>query len=108
MTVAKPLAHHVYFTLKDRSEAAIDGLIEACRTYLSAHPGCLYFGAGKLNPELARPVNDREFDVALIVVFESKAAHDAYQDHPRHLQFINENRDNWERVRVFDADLTAT
>ena len=97
------LAHSVYFSLKDPSEAAIAGLVGACQEYLSSHPGTVYFGCGTLEPTLARPVNDRDFDVALIVVFESKEAHDAYQEAPLHQKFIAENRETWAKVRVFDA-----
>ncbi len=97
------LAHSVYFSLKDPSEAAINKLVGACQAYLSSHPGIAYFGCGTLEPTLARPVNDRDFDVALIVVFESKEAHDAYQEAPLHLKFIAENRESWAKVRVFDA-----
>ena len=97
------LAHSVYFSLKDPSEAAINKLVGACQAYLSSHPGTVYFGCGTLEPTLARPVNDRDFDVALIVVFESKEAHDAYQEAPLHQKFIAENRETWAKVRVFDA-----
>jgi len=41
--------------------------------------------------------------VALCVVFTDKAAHDAYQAHPRHARFIAEHSCNWRQVRVFDA-----
>ena len=51
-------------------------------------------------------MNDKQFDVALHVVFESRAAHDQYQVHPRHVKFIEENKPNWATVRVFDADLS--
>ena len=34
-----------------------------------------------------------------------KAAHDTYQDHPRHLRFIEENKELWSKVRVFDSYL---
>jgi hypothetical protein len=97
----------VYFSLKDRSPAAIESLVEACHKYLTGHPGTLFFAVGTLTPDLARPVNDREFDVALQVVFASRAAHDAYQVAPRHLQFIEENKPNWAKVRVFDADVSC-
>jgi hypothetical protein len=43
------------------------------------------------------------FDVALVLVFESQAAHDRYQEAPRHNQFIAEQSANWAQVRVFDA-----
>ena len=99
------LAHMVYFTLHDASEAKIQELVEACKKYLDDHPGVIYFSAGTLNQELARPVNDRGYEVALNVVFDSKASHDIYQTAPRHLQFINEQKPNWKQVRVFDSDL---
>ena len=99
------LGHMVYFTLKDNSPAAIQKLIESARKYLAGHPGTVFFAVGTLVPDLKREVNDREFDVALQVVFLSRAAHDAYQVHPRHVQFIEENRPNWAKVRVFDADV---
>ncbi len=97
------LAHNVYFSLNDRSEAARARLVEACRKYLPSHPGIVLFACGTLVPDLAREVNDRDFDVALHVVFRDRAAHDHYQTTPAHMQFIAENKDNWRRVRVFDS-----
>ncbi len=60
-----------------------------------------------LAEELNREVNVCDFDVALYVVFANKAAHDQYQTHPRHLQFIDEFKSLWDSVRVFDAYLAA-
>jgi hypothetical protein len=100
------LGHMVYFTLKDRSPAAVQKLLADCHKYLTDHPGTVFFAAGTLVPDLTRPVNQTDFDVALQVVFESRAAHDAYQAAPRHLQFIEENKPNWAQVRVFDADVS--
>jgi hypothetical protein len=97
------LAHNVYFTLKDRSEAPVKDLVAACKKSLAAHPGIVFFACGLREPELSRPVNDLEFDVSLHIVFETKAAHDAYQDAPLHHKFVNECRDNWAKVRVFDS-----
>jgi hypothetical protein len=97
------LAHNVYFTLKDRSAAAKAKLVAACKKYLTGHPGEVFFAAGTLCEELDRPVNDRQFDVALHVIFESKAHQDAYQTAPRHLEFIQEGKPNWATVRVFDS-----
>jgi hypothetical protein len=99
------LAHMVYFTLKDRSPEAVGGLIQACHRYLNDHPGTVYFSVGSLTPDLAREVNDREFDVALNVVFKNRKAHDDYQVAPRHNQFLAEQKANWAKVRVFDSNL---
>jgi hypothetical protein len=99
------LAHMVYFSLNNPTPQATQELLAACRKYLSGHPGTEYFSVSTLNRELARPVNDHQFDVALNMVFENREAHDAYQVHPKHLQFIEENKSNWKLVRVFDSDL---
>ena len=99
----RQLIHNVYFTLKDGTPESIQQLVAACDKYLSGHPGLVYYAAGPLVPELARPVNVRDFHVGLCVVFESKQTHDNYQIAPRHLQFIEENKPTWGQVRVFDS-----
>ena len=101
-----PLSHAVYFTLKDRSTAARDALVAACRKHLTGHPGAVAFTVGTCS-SYDRQVNDREYDVALEIIFESHAAHDAYQTAERHTQFIAEQATNWSRVRVFDTDLAC-
>jgi hypothetical protein len=99
----KMLSHDVYFALNESTPEARQKLVEACKKYLSGHPGEVFFTVGVLAEEFARPVNDREFDVALHIVFADKAAHDKYQDAPRHHQFIDENKAGWKKVRVFDS-----
>ena len=97
------LAHNVYFSLNDSSEPAKFKLVAACKKYLAGHPGTVFFAAGVLASELDRPVNDRDFDVSLHVIFDSKASHDRYQKDARHLKFIEENSSGWKKVRVFDS-----
>jgi hypothetical protein len=97
------LAHNVYFSLKDNSAASKAKLLDACRKYLTGHPGAVFFAVGTLAEHLNRPVNDREFDVALHVVFQTEADQDAYQVAQRHTQFVEANKDNWKKVRVFDS-----
>jgi hypothetical protein len=101
------LGHMVYFKLQDNSAPAIDRMIKACKTHLSGHEGTVFFAVGTVVPDLTREVNQRDFDVALQVVFESREAHDRYQVHERHQRFINENKPNWSNVRVFDADISC-
>jgi succinylarginine dihydrolase len=101
------LSHDVFFSLKDASEAAKAKLVAACQRHLTAHEGTVFFSVGTLASDFKRDVNDRDFDVALHVTFKDKAAHDKYQDHPRHTQFIEENKDNWKKVRVFDSYVAA-
>jgi hypothetical protein len=97
------LAHNVYFTLKDDSQAAQNRLVDSCYQCLRDHPGVVFFAAGTLAEELDRTVNVRDFHVGLHVVFKTRQFHDKYQTADNHLQFIEENKDNWQHVRVFDT-----
>jgi hypothetical protein len=96
----------VYFKLKDASGAARARLVAACKLYLTGHEGTVSFATGTLAGDMKREVNDQNFDVSLHIVFANKAAHDKYQDHPRHLKFVEDNKENWEKVRVFDSYLS--
>lgn len=97
--------HNVYFTLNDDSNEAQDRLVAECQKYLTDHPGTIHFAVGKRQEASQRDVNDQDFQVALNIVFADQAAHDAYQIAPRHQQFVDDNRENWKTVRVFDAEL---
>lgn len=101
------LAHNVFFTLNDDSTDAQDQLVAACHKYLKDHAGVVFFAAGKLVSDLTREVNDQAFQVALHVIFQDRASHDAYQVAATHLQFIEENKANWKQVRVFDSNVTS-
>lgn len=98
------IVHNVYFALNDNSPAAVQHLLGECRKYLEGHSGVVHFSCGTVCASLTRPVNVRDFDVALHVIFRSMADHDAYQVHARHQQFIAENKANWKQVRVFDTE----
>lgn len=101
--MTKRLVHAVFFRLSDASESACDALIAAATEHLDGHDGCLSFGVGRRAECYTRDVNDDSFHVALNVVFESQAAHDRYQEHPRHVAFIEGQSSNWAEVRVFDS-----
>jgi len=98
-----PVIHNVFFSLKDKSEANSQKLVDACKKYLSKQPGITYFSCGVLAKDLNRPVNDLDWDVGLHIAFTDKAAHDKYQDDAEHKKFIDENKENWAKVRVFDT-----
>ena len=100
---APALAHNVYFTLYDNSEAARDKLVADCYKYLRDHPGITCFAAGTIVEEHVREVNVRGWDVGLHIVFASKQHHDQYQKAADHLKFIEENNKNWQAVHVYDT-----
>lgn len=97
------LAHNVFFSLKDTSQAKVDELVAACKKYLNVQPGIVFFAAGPRVPDLTRDVNVQDWHVGLHLVFVDKAAHDAYQDDPTHNRFIDEMKGNWAGVKVFDS-----
>ena len=93
--------HTVYFNLTDDArqnpDAFVDGLrkmavIEDLRQFVIASP------AGT-----DRPVMDNDYDYSLHTAFDDSPAHDRYQAHPIHLQFIEDCAQYWTRVRVFDS-----
>jgi hypothetical protein len=102
---SEPLAHIVFFTLTEPNDDNRSKLIEACKKYLDKHDGVVYFGVGVNAPEYDREVNDRDYDVALHLIFETAKHQDAYQTHPRHVKFVEECQGLWKKVRVFDSRL---
>jgi hypothetical protein len=100
------IVHNVFFTLFDNSCQARQKLVDSCKQHLSGHPGEVYFSVGVLCDPLSRPVNDRQFDVGLHVVFRTLADHEAYQQDPRHIRFIEDNKPTWKNVRVFDSEVS--
>lgn len=95
--------HDVYFTLQESTPETRQALVDACHEYLSGHDGTLLFAVGTRAREMERDVNDTAFDVSLHIHFEDEAAHAAYQEHPRHQEFIATMNANWKTVRVFDS-----
>lgn len=100
-----PLAHIVFFTLAESNDENREKLLAGCKKYLNGHEGVVYFGVGVNAPEYDREVNDRDYDVALHLVFATAKDQDVYQTHPRHVQFVQEYKGLWKKVRVFDSTL---
>jgi hypothetical protein len=102
------LAHMVFFTLKDHSTTARERFVASCQEYLTGHEGAVSFSIGTIAEDVEEPeVSVRDFDVALHVIFASKAAEQKYLVHPRHKRFVAENKDSFARVRVFDSYLVS-
>jgi hypothetical protein len=99
------IAHNVFFSLFDNSPEAVQNLIGDCHRYLASLPGIVFFAAGSCS-DVARSVNDRDYDVAAHIVFQDRTALDAYATAPKHLEFIEKHRPNWRNIRVFDSCVT--
>jgi hypothetical protein len=104
---AQPLAHMVFFQLKDRSAASRTAFAESTRKHLGGIDGVTYFSVGIIaeDEDVQEPVSVKDFDVALHVVFPSKAAKAVYLKNAHHDAFVAENKDQFAKVQVFDSFL---
>ena len=99
------IGHMVYFALKEPTKENQDFFIAAGKKYLKDIEGIVYFSVGTRGEAFARDVNDKDWQVALHIVFKDKACHDKYSDHPRHKEFIADCLGKVAKVRVFDAEI---
>jgi quinol monooxygenase YgiN len=100
-----PYAHMVFFTLKDHSKESFEAFVALCDKYLTKHDGTKYYSLGLRAEDSDEPVSVKDFDVALHAVFESKAACEKYLKSERHVDFVSQVKDKFEKVRVFDSYL---
>jgi hypothetical protein len=80
-------SHVVIFWTKSEVADATEQLLQGAEKYLRPIPGVLSFHVGKMSPS-ARPVVDQSYQVALNLIFPSKAAEQEYQVHPMHVEFV--------------------
>jgi hypothetical protein len=80
-------SHVVVFWTDPAQPQAAEELIAGCNHYLKDLPGILHYHVGRMAGS-PRPVVDQSYQVALNVVFTDQAAQDAYQVHPRHVEFV--------------------
>ncbi|MCX7044389.1 MAG: Dabb family protein [Candidatus Sumerlaeota bacterium] len=94
--------HTVYFWLMPRTtNEAREQLVNDCREYLGKIPTVRHLWAGR--PAMTpREVVDNSYGVGLTVILDDAQAHEVYQDHPLHLEFIKRNKEHWARVQVYD------
>lgn len=97
------LIHHVFFWLKEpKNEAHKKQLVKALNDLLKvetiriSHIG---FPAGTES----RDVVDHSYSVSYMVIFDNQAGQDAYQVHPLHVKFVEENSHLWNKVVVYDS-----
>ena len=51
-----------------------------------------------------RPIIERGYSYSLTLVFDDLAAHDAYQVHPTHDEFVEACRTFWSKIIIYDAE----
>ena len=97
------LAHSVYFWLRpDLNEQEIKQFQDGVRSLTTIES--VRFGFTGTPSSTDRPIIDRSYSCALIVVFDDMAGHDLYQAHPIHDKFRIDCAPFWTRVVIYDAE----
>ena len=95
-------SHVVIFWVDPAKAGAADELVAGAERYLRDIPGTLMFHVGRMVGS-PREVVDQSYQVALNLVFTDKEAQDAYQTHPRHVEFVEKVfKPNCTRVHIYD------
>ncbi|QCR22123.1 Dabb family protein [Pontibacter sp. SGAir0037] len=94
--------HHVFFWLSNAGSAEdraqlLEGLnsLKEIEEIRQLHIG--------VPADTNRPVIDSSYEFSLLMLFESKEAHDAYQVHPVHQEFVQKCSSLWSKVVIYDA-----
>jgi hypothetical protein len=97
------LIHSVYFWFKADADPAVVARFEEGLRRLTTIPDIqtAHFGRPEATPK--RPVIDDSYAWALVEIFHDLAAHDRYQGHEIHRQFLQEFSGAWEKVQVYDV-----
>lgn len=97
------VVHTVYFWLNENAPAGErQRLAESCLTLLGKVPSVRHIWAGPPAATPKRDVIDSSYDVGLTVILDDLPAHDVYQEHPLHKEFIARHKAHWKRVQIYD------
>jgi len=98
-----PLAHHVFFWLKNPSSTEDrDKLVEGVKT-LKNIPTVKEIHVGILAATEKRDVVDVSWQVSELMFFTDLAGQATYQDHPIHQAFVKNYGPLWKKVVVYDS-----
>lgn len=94
--------HAVYFWLRPDltadETARFDAGVRALREIPTVRHGWIGVPAAT-----DRPIIERSYSRALVLVFDDAAGHDVYQTHPVHDRFRAECASCWTEVRILDS-----
>ena len=94
--------HTVYFWMKDGITPEEEKMFEGELVKLGTCPSILSYKWGK-PAGTPRDVVDNSYGYALIEEFANMEDQAIYQDDPIHLAFIENSKDLWSRVQVYDT-----
>jgi len=94
--------HAVYFWLKPDVTPAQVRQFEELASAMSKAPSVRHLWLGK-PAATNRPIIDRTYSYALVVVFDDAAGEAAYQTDPTHDAFREKCGSFWNRVQIYDS-----
>ena len=98
------MLHTVYFWLSpDISETGRADFVAAAEALAGAPTVRQFYGGGPAATP-RRDVTDHTFDYSIHLLFASVADHNAYQEDPVHLKFVEEQAHKFATVKVFDSE----
>jgi len=99
-----PVCHHVYFWLNNPDNVQDRNTFEKGIKELVKIPEIKMYHIGKPAKTEKRDVVDNSYTYSYVAFFENIAAHDIYQKHPIHLQFIKDCKPLFNKVVVYDSN----
>jgi len=97
------MIHTVYFWLEPSLKEAERADFVRGAEQLGTVPEVLHFYGGAPAATESRDVTDHSFDYSIHLFFASEATQLAYQLHPIHLKFVDEQAAKFAVVKVFDS-----
>lgn len=99
-----PFVHHVFFWLKDtKNKKDHDQLLAALKGLSKIeYIKMAHIGSPSIN-DFDKPVTDASYSFSVMLVFNSKAEEEKYLVHPLHKKFIDDNKNLWTKVVVYDS-----
>jgi hypothetical protein len=95
--------HSVYFWLKpDVTETERQQFIRGVHSLATV--GTVRHGWTGKPADTDRPIIDRTYSYAMVLVFDNKVGHDAYQVDPIHTVFLDELKHLWVQVKIYDFE----
>jgi len=98
----KLFIHHVFFWLKDPSDKEVRLIFEKALKELVTVETITDFHIGVPAPT-DREVIDTTYTYSVLSTFMNKEDQDIYQTHHKHLKFIEDCQELWEKVVVYDT-----
>ena len=95
--------HMVFFWLKNPNNPNDRVIFKNLLTeFINTNPQVVTTHIGE-PADTNRSIIDNSYNFSLVVTFPDLATHDAYQNDPSHLQFIEKAKSLWEKVLIYDS-----